>query len=389
MASPLESDGDESPPDLPLRGEIIGRVFPRTTLRPAMEQTDDEASDQELAQLLRRTDPRTEGDSPSVERVRTSLVDAVGTAAGIDPPCGGVPPEARARAIIEELHKCGPGDEQAYLEPLRHLGPVGLAALARSFPGLLWFDRTLPHQKAPRGRDASPVCSLLVELGAASAPVVATLLEAASPTARYYAALVAVDLGAPALIAPLTARVFDDAEEVRDVALRGLAELARSREQRHGPADAMSRALDEASARMRIALTSPTCTAYERIHALTAVRGFRDPKSLEVLAPFAGWIDKDVAETAREALSLITAEDLGADSAAWTKWIRKNGKKPRTEWLVAALAGARTEMRVYAHAELVRLLGTDFGYSVRMGPIDRMVAQRRASKLARVRGLLG
>ncbi len=408
MSSPRHRDGDPGPARVPLaalgegeapqRGEIIGRMIPRTTLRPAIDVRDDDATDDELAQLMRRTDPRTDGDAPSVERVRSSLLDAVGTADedALDDPSGSRlasaaldrTPEERARAIVAELDKCGPGDEQAYLEPMRALGDVGLAALAAAFPGLRWFDPRLPHRKRPCGRDASPICSLLVRLGDAAAPTVRALLETGDEAVRYYAALVAGDLGAPDLVVPLALRAFDEDGEVREVALEGLAALARRREARAPLEDGVARALDAAAARVREKLASPACTPVERVHALAVIHALRDPGSVELLVPFVAWVERDVAATAREALVRITAVDHGGDAGAWRRWAAKHHGEPRAEWLVAALDGPSPEQRAYAHAELARILRDDFGYAASMGPIDRKLAQRRARKLARARGLL-
>ncbi len=365
------------------RGEVIGRVVPRTTLRPAAETCGDaDATDERLGQLMRRTDPRTDGDAPSVERVRVSQVDAVGTA-------GAVPPEAcldratRAQALVDELRQCGPGDEQAALEPMRHLGDVGLAALAAGFPGLMWFDRRLPHRKIPRGRDASPLCSLLVQLGAPAIPVVTALLEGPDAEARFYAVLVASDMvGArpdesSALLVPLAARAFDEDADVRAAALEGLTVTSGAR------------ATAEAAAFVRAHLDDPRCSAFHRIAALRAVLALKDPRAVALLPPLLGWVERDVVEVAHEALRRITAEDLGADAKRWQRWVKKHGQKGRAEWLVMGLGHAARDLRAYAHAELTRLLGDDGGYRVEMGAIDRLMVQRRLRRLARERGLDG
>jgi hypothetical protein len=121
---------------------------------------------------------------------------------------------SKASRIIEELGRCGPGAEAAYLEPLRALGPSGLNALRRDFPGLLWFDRHLPHRRAPRGRDTSPIASLLFSLGESAHEVVVELLADRDREVRYYAVLLAGDMGHRSLLEPVVSRLADDDDGV-------------------------------------------------------------------------------------------------------------------------------------------------------------------------------
>ena len=63
--------------------------------------------------------------------------------------------------LVAALRDAGPEDEMVIL-PLLAVGEAALPALAREFPGKLWFDRNEPHAQIPAGRDVSPITRTLV-----------------------------------------------------------------------------------------------------------------------------------------------------------------------------------------------------------------------------------
>lgn len=131
----------------------------------------------------------------------------------------------RAARIIADLALCGPSSEQLHLGALRALGNVGLEALTRAFPGSLWFDRNDEYQREPRGRDVSPIASLLHALAPASHPYVIRLLVDADDDVRFYATLLAADLGDASMIEHLHERIFDPDCAVARNAARGIVAI--------------------------------------------------------------------------------------------------------------------------------------------------------------------
>lgn len=131
----------------------------------------------------------------------------------------------RAARIIADLALCGPSSEQLHLGSMRSLGSVGLEALTRAFPGALWFDRNDEFQREPRGRDVSPIASLLYALAPASHPYVIRLLVDADDDVRFYATLLAADLGDASMIEHLGERIFDPDCSVARNAARGIVAI--------------------------------------------------------------------------------------------------------------------------------------------------------------------
>lgn len=125
----------------------------------------------------------------------------------------------RASALVDDLTFAGPGSALVFLEPIRSLGPIGLEAIARAFPGAIWFDRHAKVGREPEGRWASALSSLLHALGEPAFPTIESLLGSSSTDVRYYAALLALDLDAPAFESSLRTRLFDPDLDVSRLAL--------------------------------------------------------------------------------------------------------------------------------------------------------------------------
>lgn len=144
-------------------------------------------------------------------------------------PARGLSPQmtagSRAARIVQELAECGPGAELVHLGPMQGLGAVGLEALARAFPGTLWFDRNDAYQREPRGRDVSPIASLLFELAPDAHPYLVRLLSHPEDDVRFYATLLANDLGDRSMLEPLMDRLFDSDIATARTALQGVAAI--------------------------------------------------------------------------------------------------------------------------------------------------------------------
>jgi hypothetical protein len=156
----------------------------------------------------------------------TGVTDAVRERLTAPPP---VPTdvEAKAAAFAEELRYCGPDHVGNLIGRVLALGPEAIPPIARKFPGALWFDRRAPYHKPPPGRNVSAISKVLVEFGPPAEPWVAGLLEAEHSDIRFYAVLVAEDLG-PRLLMSLGRLAFDEDEGVRGLALDAVARMGRA-----------------------------------------------------------------------------------------------------------------------------------------------------------------
>lgn len=257
---------------------------------------------------------------------------------------------SRAARILDELGRCGPGAEDAFLVPLKALGETGLEALTRGFPGLLWFDRNESFQREPRGRDVSPVAKLLFELGAPAHPYVERLLTHPEDDVRYYATLLAVDMDHPALLEPLVGRLFDPDIAIVRHALRGVSDIG---------GVARMRALGEQLAAL---LADPS----QRVaHRLRSIELLGMTRSAEGLAALVAALDSDetaLAQRSARALRLLTAHELGPRSKDWRKFVRDRADEPRGRWLLDGLLAKDVALRDLAALELAGLTGETFGY---------------------------
>jgi hypothetical protein len=298
----------------------------------------------------KRADPRGEGVSAGAERIATDI-RAPRRPPSLPVPVSTVDPRIeRADRLCLELEKCGPGDEAPYVQRFRSLSDVGLSALEASFPGLLWFDRSLPHQRPPRGRSVSPIASILITLGLDAVPTVARLLHSDYEEIRYYAALVAVDMGAPALVPVLAELALDEEAAVRRVALEGLIEMRET--------DACHLVCRSFERRM----VDPKWRANKRALAIKALTTLRWPGAIAPLINLLELLEPGTPELARGALRTLTTQDFALRQKDWRKWHAKHGTEPRKAWLLAGLVGTDGPLRDFAASELMRTTGKDFGY---------------------------
>jgi hypothetical protein len=109
--------------------------------------------------------------------------------------------------LVAALRDAGPEDEMVIL-PLLAVGEAALPALAREFPGRLWFDRNEPHARIPAGRDVSPIARTFVAFGQRSVPYLIPLLDDGDADTRYYATVLASEFVHPDLVQPIGRRLF-------------------------------------------------------------------------------------------------------------------------------------------------------------------------------------
>lgn len=285
---------------------------------------------------------------PNVEYIRVPDLMAPIASPPQPPPPPPLTPRARAKRLLAQLERVGPGLEAPIVKRLLELGPEILAEVAEAFPGLLWFNRHLPHRAVARGRDVSPVARTLVAFGDIAAPTVAWLMTVNHPDIRFYALLVARDLASDELVPAIAQATLDDDEGVREVAAAAILGLG---------AESTARATETLRAIVGD-LSTPRPRLLHGIHALTRLR---DAQAAFVLAKHVEAVDAQVAELALRALSLLTGQALGKSTQAWTKWLTKRTRRSRAEWLIEGIEAGPAALFPWTYRELVDLCGANLG----------------------------
>jgi hypothetical protein len=255
--------------------------------------------------------------------------------------------EDRATAIVEELLRCSPGAEQGQIPRLLALGPDAAPVVARAFPGALWIDRATLQGRPVSGRAVSAVACALIELGEASVPWVSGLLEADHPDIRFYATLVAAELGHDDLVLALGRLVFDEVDYVRSAALHALGRM--------GDQDRFATLRATLSSTAANVATHPSY----RLHAVAGLDELRDTGSLRLFSELLEDDDASIAESARAALVRLTGRDLGPHPKKWRSWIKKNEDDPREVWLIEGIVDDDESVRRVVAEELRRITDVD------------------------------
>lgn len=273
------------------------------------------------------------------------------------------PPEPRVQRLVRQLAGTGPTDHPAGIQPLLEIGAPALEELLRQFPGLLWFDRNLPHVRPPRGRDVSAVSRAIVAFGPAAASAVERLLRHPIHDIRYYAALIALDLGSDELLPRLSALLFDPDGGVRETILAGLAEWDRP-------------AMEHVRAHVRAVVGDERQEHAPRLTAMRCAGVLRDPGSVPALVELLDSAFPPLRHAAHRVLLVLTGQDFGGEPKRWRSWARKNRNRPRLEWLIEGLGHHEERVRAIAHQELVRLTGEGHGFVASMDKRERKRIQK-------------
>lgn len=280
------------------------------------------------------------GPGTLVEQVAVSGVTAVRESL-TEPPGPATGPHARARAILRDLARTGPGDEAPLVQSLLRIGEGALPAIGASFPGCLWFDRRLPHAKVARGRDVSAVARALVAFGPAAAPILSRLARHDDEDIRFYAALVAAEIESDALARDLGELALDPSGAVRQTATAALRSMPPSRSE---PA--------------RAALRDALVRGHRAARATRALARLRDAAAVPLLVARLASARAEASDLER-ALTAITGHDLGDASEAWRAWLEAHGAEPRERWLVDALETDDPMLFGHADRELKAIDGRD------------------------------
>jgi hypothetical protein len=266
--------------------------------------------------------------------------------------------------LVAELRIAGPEDEMLVL-PLLAAGEAALPALAREFPGKLWFDRNEPHARIPAGRDVSPIARTFVAFGQRSVPYLIPLLDHEDADIRYYATVLASEFVHPALVQPVGRRLFDQDPGVRNGAYRALSVLY-----------ACEVEFTQLIERLR-ALARDGRKLQSQLTSIEALGRLRDVDSFEFLVSLLDSPDLHLVRAAHASLVRLACQDFGTSRKKWTVWLDKHGNRHRVEWLIDALMHSDERLRRRASDELKHLTQESFGYEPGLSKRERQAAQER------------
>lgn len=269
-------------------------------------------------------------------------------------------------AVVEDLRFSGPDEPEAAVRAVVQQGEAALPVLVREFPGPLFFDRSQPHRRLPRGRDISAVGRAIAAFGDLAVPYVVSLLNRNGADDRFYAVLLSSEFSHARLVQPLGERIFDDDRGVGTLALDVLRTLL--------PFERELAALTE---RLRAESRIPSAPLEHRVMALRALGELRDRGGLDMLVLFVEKEREELAEAAHRSLIQITRQDFGDSVPRWLLWIDENKDRHRIEWLIDSLSHASETMRRDAADELKELTHEYYGYHPSLSKKEREIAQKK------------
>ncbi|MBA3550396.1 MAG: hypothetical protein H0T76_28305, partial [Nannocystis sp.] len=249
------------------------------------------------------------------------------------------PPDADE---LLEAYLNDPNDAEARAA-LTQLGPQGLARVAARFPGPIDLGDQTNARSFPPPSAHGPLLRACVEIGPAITPFILELLEYPRPQLRFYAAFVFQELRDPRCLRALAQHAFDPDADVRLIATRVLESYSR--------VEGFIAATELVRSELR---------SRDRERALLAAEAagtLRDTQAVYTLIELLSVRDKQVRETALEALCSITAKHLGYRPAKWRAWYDEHGQETRVEWVIEALRHRDAAVRRWAADELIRITG--------------------------------
>lgn len=339
-----------------------------TSVFPPPERDESDTSERTTA----RSDPRREGNGPRAPEVvtippavRESLRPASPARGGDTPLAMVVDLAAEAERLVGELMRTGPDEEKPIVAALLRLGEPALPALAKRFPGPLWFDRQKPRQRMPVGRDVSAIARALFAFEERAVPHIVELLSASQVDVRLCATLLAADRVGAETMWPLYQRLFDPDGQVRLLAMEAL------------PLFRNVRGFDEVLKSLRDKALGEREPIPARLAALEAISQLRDAGSVELLIKLYGHQNRQLSVPAHRSLLTITAQDFGDSERKWRGWLDKNRSRHRAEWLIESLMHNEERVRTTAGLELQKLSQVYYGYVPSAAKRERERAQAR------------
>ena len=266
--------------------------------------------------------------------------------------------------LVAELRNADPEDEMVIL-PLLAVGEAALPALAREFPGRLWFDRNEPHARIPAGRDVSPIARTFVAFGQRSVPYLIPMLDDADADVRYYATVLASEFVNADLVLPVGRRLFDSDAGVRSSAYRALSVLY-----------ACEVEFMQVIERLRAAARDGR-DLRPQVTSIEALGRLRDEDSFEFFISLLESPEVEVIRAGHASLVRLSCQDFGTNKKKWTAWFDKQRDQHRVEWLIDALMHPDERLRRRAGDELKHLTQEYFGYEPGLSKKERDAAQRK------------
>ena len=266
--------------------------------------------------------------------------------------------------LVAALRDAGPEDEMVVL-PLLAVGEVALPALAREFPGRLWFDRNEPHARVPGGRDLSPIARTFVAFGQRSVPYLIPLLDDEDPDKRYYATVLSSEFVHPELLQPVGRRLFDADPGARSSAYRALSVLY-----------ACEVEFMQLIERLRASARDGRELAPQVI-SVEALGRLRDADSFEFFISLLESPEADVVRAAHASLVRLSCQDFGLHKKKWTAWFDKHRAQHRVQWLIGGLMHSDERLRRRASDELKHLTQEYFGYEPGLSKKEREASQQK------------
>jgi hypothetical protein len=266
--------------------------------------------------------------------------------------------------LVAELRDAGPEDDMVIL-PLLGVGEVALPALAREFPGKLWFDRNEPHARIPAGRDVSPIARTFVAFGQRSVPYLIPLLDDEDADVRYYATVLASEFLHPDLVQPIGRRLFDLDPGVRSGAYRALSVLYACEVEFTQLIERL-RASARDGRKLQLQVTS-----------IEALGRLRDADSAEFFISLLESPEAPVIRAAHASLVRLSCQDFGTHKKKWTAWFDKHSDQHRVEWLIEGLMHSDERLRRRAGDELKHLTQEYFGYEPGLSKKEREAARQK------------
>jgi hypothetical protein len=266
--------------------------------------------------------------------------------------------------LVAALREASPEDEMLIL-PVLAVGEAALPALAREFPGQLWFDRNEPHARIPAGRDVSAVARTFVAFGQRSVPYLIPLLDKEDPDIRYYATVLASEFVHPELVQPIGRRLFDPDPGTRSGAYRALSVLYACEVEFMQLIERLRSAARDARK------LQPQVTSIEALGRL------RDADSFEFFVSLLESTEVEVIRAAHASLVRLSCQDFGTHKKKWTSWFDKHRAQHRVEWLIGGLMHSNERLRRRASDELRHLTREYFGYEPGHPKRAREAAQQK------------
>ncbi|HEU4535176.1 MAG TPA: hypothetical protein VFS00_13705, partial [Polyangiaceae bacterium] len=246
--------------------------------------------------------------------------------------------------LLARLTEGGPGLDRL-LDRLKREGAPLVPLLLSRLPGPSPYGRGDLQAGSVRPRDAGPYFLALATIGKDALAAVTARSATGAPSARFYATFLLGDFPFEEAAVAIAGRLFDPDPDIRTVARVAARHLGPEREVSRPMAEALEGTLRDLLAGSR-----------RRRLAAETIGELRLTSGVGVLVDALGDNDSSVVDVAHRALVVLTCHDYGHDAAAWRSFVRREGARGRTHWLVDSLTHENATMRLLAAAELTPLL---------------------------------